>query len=518
MELEMSDAFDGTPLTFAACRGLDEVVELLLDHGANIEAVGKDGRSPLFRAAHLGHVSTVKTLQHYGAKSPVQCGGPLELWPAPKNNFWLIIELLIIGGANIESRNERGLTLLSSAARAGQLPLLVMLLDRKADIETRDGEGRTPLWHALWNNQESTFEMLLRRGAKIEVVDRNGDTPLIYAARYGTASILQTLLSFGAQIEARNSQGRTPLWNAIYNRHASALETLLNRNAMIEAKDRTGRTSLSLAAEIFNPSALKTLLKYGAVVEALDKNHRTPLWYAAAAGSVACAVVLKENGADINCRDMNDMTPVMKAVEEGQWPVLEELLKFGGDIGCCDKFGRTALLIGAGADCNSTLSTDDLKNKRNHGELERSHYHGDFFVASAFTPILSGHQGLSEARDSQGRTALWWAIATGNPLLSKRISEVADEVEVVDMRGRPPLLSTATKGVLYKEIAQLLLEHVCQFGPEGKRLNSQEDVTQRAIRYVTSFLQFNDIDPNKSSMKDWWLGIKPGKPIEQLIA
>ncbi|KAF4809179.1 Vegetative incompatibility protein HET-E-1 [Colletotrichum siamense] len=61
VKLENMDRYHGTPLAFAACKGLDETVQLLLDYGANIEALDSTGRNALSRAVQSGHVSTVKT-------------------------------------------------------------------------------------------------------------------------------------------------------------------------------------------------------------------------------------------------------------------------------------------------------------------------------------------------------------------------------------------------------------------------------------------------------------------------
>ncbi|MEA3097916.1 ankyrin repeat domain-containing protein [Caballeronia mineralivorans] len=56
-----------TPLHYAATNGHDDVVKVLLDHSAYIDAGSPNGTTPLMMAARGGHLSTVKLLLDEGA-------------------------------------------------------------------------------------------------------------------------------------------------------------------------------------------------------------------------------------------------------------------------------------------------------------------------------------------------------------------------------------------------------------------------------------------------------------------
>ena len=66
------DNFKWTPLHFACHCGMKDVVEYLLDSGANIEAVALNGSTPLMRAIESSRPEVVQLLIDRGAKMRVE--------------------------------------------------------------------------------------------------------------------------------------------------------------------------------------------------------------------------------------------------------------------------------------------------------------------------------------------------------------------------------------------------------------------------------------------------------------
>lgn len=62
------NAWGKTALHAAACRGHEEMLRMLLDAGADIEAVGNDGQTPMYLAAQQKHQGVVQILLKAGAK------------------------------------------------------------------------------------------------------------------------------------------------------------------------------------------------------------------------------------------------------------------------------------------------------------------------------------------------------------------------------------------------------------------------------------------------------------------
>ena len=117
-------------------------------------------------------------------------------------------------GANINAKDDRGLTPLHYAARGStDVSVVALLLDRSADVNATSIQGFTPLHTAVGDNtRPSVIELLLDRGADIEARDSNGGTPLHHAVILVNEdpSVLKLLLDRGADVDARSKHGHRP--------------------------------------------------------------------------------------------------------------------------------------------------------------------------------------------------------------------------------------------------------------------------------------------------------------------
>lgn len=105
---------DWSLLHFAASSGSIKCISVLLDWGANINAVNIYGLTPLQLAAWCGHIEALTLLLNQG-------------------------------GANINETDDNGRTALYSAAANGHVDCVQFLLERGANRKIADAEGRKPI-------------------------------------------------------------------------------------------------------------------------------------------------------------------------------------------------------------------------------------------------------------------------------------------------------------------------------------------------------------------------------------
>jgi len=109
-----------------------------------------------------------------------------------------MVELLVIAGIDVNTRNSSGSTALIEASWAGKQGVVSYLLDAKADVNSATSGKLTALSAAVYHKQESVALLLLERGANPNVIDSSGTTPLIEAAWQGSISLVKGLLAKGA--------------------------------------------------------------------------------------------------------------------------------------------------------------------------------------------------------------------------------------------------------------------------------------------------------------------------------
>ena len=140
-DVNQKNSYDGsTALNHAAWHGHMEIVQLLLENGANTNAKRNDGWTPLHDAATQGHEE--------------------------------IAELLIANGADINTKDDGERTPLYVAAHEGQKNIAEILIAKGADVNaiSKDGRGSTPLDVATHpdnpNASAETANLLRKHGGK----------------------------------------------------------------------------------------------------------------------------------------------------------------------------------------------------------------------------------------------------------------------------------------------------------------------------------------------------------------
>ncbi len=204
-----------TPLHWAIAENQDQIVPLLLDHGAKPNAVDSDGEPILVYATRQGNVDVIRSLIQHGADvnaTDKKGFAPLH-WAVQKKDLSRA-EILIANKAQIDAKTSDGYTPLTLAMFDGSEPMVKLLLDNHADANMETGPANNrhmPLIWAIQGRHTQIVQLLLEHGAKPNAVDSNGDTALADAIRQGNVDMVRLLIDHGADVNFLDKQGRPPL-------------------------------------------------------------------------------------------------------------------------------------------------------------------------------------------------------------------------------------------------------------------------------------------------------------------
>ncbi|KAG0251582.1 palmitoyltransferase akr1 [Actinomortierella ambigua] len=170
-----------TPLHWAAINNQIAVAKCLLDHGAEVDAIGGElVATPLHWCTRNGHLNMAKLLIQNGAdpaRQDSQGFNALHL-ATHSSNVMLVLYIFMVGDMAVDTIDTLGHTSLMWAAYQGDNLTVELLLRHGARIDTRDNEGFTPLHWAVVKGNRDCLAKILAAGADVHVKDRNGKTPI----------------------------------------------------------------------------------------------------------------------------------------------------------------------------------------------------------------------------------------------------------------------------------------------------------------------------------------------------
>lgn len=149
----------------------DAVGALLLQAPDLINGYTQDGWTPLHMAARLGHCAVVEVLLAHGADVNARAHNGLAntplLW-AVMGRQTEMVTLLLARGADVNAANTAGSTPLHKAAIEGNDSLVRLLLSHGARVNARNTGGQTPLVHARFNGHPEIAALLEQQPAVAE--------------------------------------------------------------------------------------------------------------------------------------------------------------------------------------------------------------------------------------------------------------------------------------------------------------------------------------------------------------
>ena len=223
------------PLSRAAYNGSLNIVKMLCDAGADLEVRDGMNYTPLMDACRNGYLELVQELIQRGANVNVVCD-------------W-----------------GYGRTPLFAAAAGGRTDIMVELINAGADINFKNKKGHTALYTACVDKREDVAILLVQVGADLGG-DISGRTPLMLAASDGLTKLVKELCYHGADVNARTGGQSALEFAARDNRHLEVVKFLAERADQDSLNRATSRAferhSVDLVKVLLNKVDAKRYKEY----------------------------------------------------------------------------------------------------------------------------------------------------------------------------------------------------------------------------------------------------------------
>lgn len=276
-------------LLSAAEGGKEDIVQLLLEHKADLGAKDEQNRTALHLAAEAGHEQVVSLLLEKGADPNLKAtDGSTPLWRAAKfGKYEVVKQLLPLDGLDINAKSKNFMAPLAEAAREGHEKVVTLLVEKGADLNIKDDEDSTPLlWAACRGKIAVVKEFLSLEGVELDAQDYMGITALGWAVGRGYEEISMLLLDHGADPNIKDHQGRSIVHHAAHSSLQATLRMVLAwKNIQIHGQNEDGYTALHIAAQRGRVGCVEDLVDAGIDPDILSYAGKTSLDYALEVGT-----------------------------------------------------------------------------------------------------------------------------------------------------------------------------------------------------------------------------------------
>ncbi|XP_034715104.1 kinase D-interacting substrate of 220 kDa B isoform X1 [Etheostoma cragini] len=316
-----------------------------LDKFRDVDSRSDNGQTPLMVAAEQGNLEIVQELIQRGANVNLD---DIDCWTAlisaAKEGHIEVVRELLENKANLEHRDMGGWTALMWAAYKGCTDVVQLLLEKEANPNITGQYSVYPIIWAAGRGHAEIVHLLLQHGAKVNCSDKYGTTPLIWAARKGHYDSVMHLLANGADVDQEGANSMTALIVGVKGGYTDVVKELLKRNPNVNMTDKDGNTALAIAAKEGHTEIVQDLLDAGTYVNILDRSGETMLIGAVRGGHVEIVRALLNKYADIDVRGQDGKTALYWAVEKGNATMVRDILQCNPDTESCTKEGETPLI------------------------------------------------------------------------------------------------------------------------------------------------------------------------------
>jgi ankyrin repeat protein len=347
----------------AATNGYLEVVNLLLQEGADVNSIGTHERKTCLLTAILNkHFAVAFALIAAGARIDIaNRTGIKPIHAAAMVGHRPLLKLFVARGESVLQTTDYGDTVLHAAIKSKDPKVVAFVASIAEDSNPRSkvpitslrikpGEhtsGNTPLLEAAATGDQATTKLLTELGADPEAVDEREEGLLAHAAQSGDAEFFNYLEQHGSHQDPE--QITQAMMRAAAGAYIKIMEYCLSLGVPVDARVTNGRSALHFACRTKKNQSVRFLLAQGANPRAKTEDDTQPIQIVATNGDLVSARLLLDAGADIKLLDREGKSLLQLACEANKPAMVALLIALGADVNTEDDSGKTPLLCAAAA-------------------------------------------------------------------------------------------------------------------------------------------------------------------------
>ena len=262
-----------SPLKVAAQHNQPEILEYLIEKGADINGNEAMYNAPIMIAHRKEHIKIVATLLKHDPILPdwLNKDDLIKSYmhkAIEADDVFSVETLLTCSKAHIDSTEFNflsfiKLTLLDKACTSGSTEVVAKLIELGASTNLVDNLHITALHRAVFNGSPEIVELLLDNGVIVDLTGPENRTALMAASTFKDEKhekVLELLIKYGAEVNKTDIHGFSALEYAAASGTPNALKTLLNAGADLHHKTHDNKTAADLALEYGHTEIAKILI------------------------------------------------------------------------------------------------------------------------------------------------------------------------------------------------------------------------------------------------------------------
>ncbi|CAI9722032.1 transient receptor potential cation channel subfamily A member 1-like [Octopus vulgaris] len=351
IDVNTPDCYQQYPIHYAANKGHEDVLQLLIQNKADLNVTNAKGDTALFLAIQNDQMHIVRMLIEFGCEVYLKNMEGKDIWSFAllkrdkacfQGLIYIIREKIINGSTELEMLfNTRSPVF--EIAKNGDLSGLEILEERKLDMKIKDEDGNTILHIAAQGKHHAIVDRF-KDPNFLNEQNNNEETALHLAVSTGSFETINAFLKLGAKANIKNCNGETILHIAAKSKNTSAevmrllVNYVMNRHSWdnLNDTDKEGRNALHVAALYSSPGVIWECRILNCNTS--DINGDTPYHLAIRAKQpeifqkMLDIYEFKMNKADLNKRNNEGETVVFKAIENSFLCCFERLLQHNIDL------------------------------------------------------------------------------------------------------------------------------------------------------------------------------------------